>query len=117
MHFQLRNAICSNINVNCRTLVKNKQLLLLLNICFIEFRVRKVVAHPTEHSWILSSVQGNNEISMWNLETGCREKVLWGSKAPPLSKNPVSISCFNLIIINYCINVEFISTKSQFSEY
>lgn len=48
-------------------------------------RVRKVITHPTEHSWILSAVQGNNEISMWNLETGFRQTVLWASSAPPLS--------------------------------
>ncbi|XP_030749901.1 phosphoinositide 3-kinase regulatory subunit 4 [Sitophilus oryzae] len=49
-------------------------------------RIRKVIPHPTEHSWLMSSVQGNNEISMWNLETGSRQKVLWGSTTPPLSK-------------------------------
>ncbi|KOC68309.1 Phosphoinositide 3-kinase regulatory subunit 4 [Habropoda laboriosa] len=48
-------------------------------------RVRKVITHPTEHSWIISAVQGNNEISMWNLETDFRQTVLWASKAPPLS--------------------------------
>ncbi|XP_012255655.2 phosphoinositide 3-kinase regulatory subunit 4 isoform X2 [Athalia rosae] len=48
-------------------------------------RVRKVITHPTEHSWILSAVQGNNEISMWNVETGFRQTVLWASSAPPLS--------------------------------
>ncbi|XP_044593942.1 phosphoinositide 3-kinase regulatory subunit 4 isoform X2 [Cotesia glomerata] len=48
-------------------------------------RVRKVITHPTEQSWIISSVQGNNEISMWNLETGFRQMVLWASSAPPLS--------------------------------
>ncbi|OXU19045.1 hypothetical protein TSAR_000320 [Trichomalopsis sarcophagae] len=48
-------------------------------------RVRKVITHPTEHSWIISAVQGNNEISMWNLETGFRQMVLWASSAPPLS--------------------------------
>ncbi|XP_012287746.1 phosphoinositide 3-kinase regulatory subunit 4 isoform X2 [Orussus abietinus] len=48
-------------------------------------RVRKVITHPTEHSWIISAVQGNNEISMWNLETGFRQMVLWASNAPPLS--------------------------------
>ncbi|KRT79355.1 HEAT domain-containing protein [Oryctes borbonicus] len=53
-------------------------------------RIRKVISHPTKHSWILSSVQGNNEISMWNLETGFREKVLWVSRAPPLSKTDVT---------------------------
>ncbi|KAJ8984786.1 hypothetical protein NQ317_003699 [Molorchus minor] len=49
-------------------------------------KIKKVISHPTEHSWIMSSIQGNNEISMWNLETGFRQKVLWGSTAPPLSK-------------------------------
>ncbi|KAI4461743.1 phosphoinositide 3-kinase regulatory subunit 4 [Holotrichia oblita] len=53
-------------------------------------RIRKVISHPTKHSWILSSIQGNNEISMWNLETGFREKVLWASRAPPLSKTDVT---------------------------
>ncbi|XP_063992587.1 phosphoinositide 3-kinase regulatory subunit 4 isoform X2 [Diachasmimorpha longicaudata] len=48
-------------------------------------RVRKVITHPTEQSWIISAVQGNNEISMWNLETGFRQTVLWASGAPPLS--------------------------------
>ncbi|XP_033210037.1 phosphoinositide 3-kinase regulatory subunit 4 isoform X2 [Belonocnema kinseyi] len=48
-------------------------------------RVRKVITHPTENSWIISAVQGNNEISMWNLETGFRQMVLWASSAPPLS--------------------------------
>ncbi|XP_066254532.1 phosphoinositide 3-kinase regulatory subunit 4 [Euwallacea similis] len=49
-------------------------------------RIRKVIPHPTENSWLISSVQGNNEISMWNLESGSRQKVLWGSTTPPLSK-------------------------------
>lgn len=49
-------------------------------------RVRKVITHPTEHSWIISAVQGNNEISMWNLETDHRQMVLWASNTPPLSR-------------------------------
>lgn len=44
-----------------------------------------MITHPTEHSWIISAVQGNNEISMWNLETDFRQMVLWASSAPPLS--------------------------------
>ncbi|KAJ8948165.1 hypothetical protein NQ318_009257 [Aromia moschata] len=53
-------------------------------------RIKKVICHPTEHSWIMSSIQGNNEISMWNLETSFRQKVLWSSTAPPLSKTQSS---------------------------
>ncbi|CAG9829186.1 unnamed protein product [Diabrotica balteata] len=49
-------------------------------------RIKKVLSHPTEHSWVMSSIQGNNEISMWNIETSFRQKVLWGSTSPPLSK-------------------------------
>lgn len=45
-----------------------------------------MITHPIEHSWIISAVQGNNEISMWNLETDHRQMVLWASNAPPLSR-------------------------------
>lgn len=48
-------------------------------------RVRRICSHPSEHSWLISSIQGNNEISMWNLESGNRELVLWASPAPPLT--------------------------------
>lgn len=44
-----------------------------------------MITHPTEPSWIISAVQGNNEISMWDLETDHRQMVLWASKNPPLS--------------------------------
>ncbi|XP_066593358.1 phosphoinositide 3-kinase regulatory subunit 4 isoform X2 [Prorops nasuta] len=50
-------------------------------------RIRKVIAHPTIPSWIISSVQGNNEISIWNLETDFRQLVFWASNAPPLSRS------------------------------
>ncbi|EFN87043.1 phosphoinositide 3-kinase regulatory subunit 4 isoform X1 [Harpegnathos saltator] len=50
-------------------------------------RVRKVVTHPTEPSWIISAVQGNNEISIWDLETHHQQLVLWASKTPALTNN------------------------------
>lgn len=53
-------------------------------------RVRQLIRHPTESSWVLSAVQGNNEISMWNLETQFRQSVLWASTAPPLSHTQVN---------------------------
>lgn len=52
-------------------------------------RVRRLVTHPTEPSWLISSVQGNNEIGMWNIESGSRQLVLWPSNAPPLSNTQV----------------------------
>lgn len=54
-------------------------------------RVRKVIRHPIERSWILSAVQGNNEVSIWNMETQNRQAVLWGSTTPPLSNTQVGI--------------------------
>jgi len=49
-------------------------------------RVRKLILHPTEPSWIISANQGNNEISFWNLETGHRQVTFWASTAPALSQ-------------------------------
>ncbi|KAJ8911373.1 hypothetical protein NQ315_014204 [Exocentrus adspersus] len=70
-------------------------------------RIRKVVSHPTEHSWVLSSVQGNNEISIWNIETGFRQSVLWGSTAPPLSKTG-STNSVCAMLSGYNDNVPFV---------
>lgn len=53
-------------------------------------RVRRLVKHPTLPSCVLSAVQGNNEVSNWNLETGFRQTVLWASNTPPLSQTQVS---------------------------
>ncbi|XP_069112623.1 phosphoinositide 3-kinase regulatory subunit 4-like isoform X1 [Argopecten irradians] len=53
-------------------------------------RVRKLIVHPKEQSWIISATQGNNEVSMWDVETGARQKALWASSAPPLSQNQTS---------------------------
>ncbi|XP_014671678.1 PREDICTED: phosphoinositide 3-kinase regulatory subunit 4-like [Priapulus caudatus] len=53
-------------------------------------RVRKVLPHPAQHSWVLSSVQGNNEVSMWNVETSARQMALWASTAPALSTKQAS---------------------------
>lgn len=45
-----------------------------------------MVAHPTEPSWLISASHGNNEVSIWNIETGHRQGALWASSAPPLGK-------------------------------
>lgn len=67
--------------------VKNKMKYLHLGS-----RIRKIISHPFIHSYVISSVQGNNEVSVWNIESGFREKVLWGSPSPPLSKIHVTHS-------------------------
>lgn len=50
-------------------------------------RVRRLVCHPTEPSWLISAVQGHNEVSMWNMEIQCRQSMLWASSAQPFSSN------------------------------
>lgn len=52
-------------------------------------RVRRLATHPTEQSWVVSAVQGNNEVTVWDLETGARRQALWASHTPPLSQTQV----------------------------
>ncbi|KAL9899748.1 vacuolar protein sorting 15 [Glossina fuscipes fuscipes] len=47
--------------------------------------IRKIACHPTEPSCLISASQSNNEVSIWNIETGHRHNVLWASSAPVLS--------------------------------
>lgn len=53
-------------------------------------RVRRLATHPTEQSWVVSAVQGNNEVTVWDLETGAWRQALWASHTPPLSQTQVS---------------------------
>lgn len=52
-------------------------------------RVRRLATHPTEQSWVVSAVQGNNEVTVWDLETGAWRQALWASHTPPLSQTQV----------------------------
>ena len=52
-------------------------------------RVRRLATHPIEQSWVVSAVQGNNEVTVWDLETGARRQALWASHTPPLSQTQV----------------------------
>ncbi|XP_067857085.1 phosphoinositide 3-kinase regulatory subunit 4 isoform X3 [Heptranchias perlo] len=49
-------------------------------------RIRRLLMHPLCQSWVIAAVQGNNEVSMWDMETGDRRFTLWASSAPPLSE-------------------------------
>uniref|UniRef100_A0A7N4NQQ3 non-specific serine/threonine protein kinase n=1 Tax=Sarcophilus harrisii TaxID=9305 RepID=A0A7N4NQQ3_SARHA len=49
-------------------------------------RIRRLLMHPLYQSWVIAAVQGNNEVSMWDMETGDRRFTLWASSAPPLSE-------------------------------
>ena len=61
-------------------------------------RVRRLSAAPLlqcKPSWVTCAVDGNNEVSVWNLETGACEKSLWASHAPPLSQTQVPHTCIS----------------------
>ena len=59
-------------------------------IIVLEQRVNRLAVHPSEASWVIASVLGNNEVSMWNLETKQREKTLWASSVNLFSVENVS---------------------------
>ena len=48
-------------------------------------RVLRLLPHPSQPSCLLSSVQNNNEVSVWDWENQSRTTALWASSAPPLS--------------------------------
>ncbi|KAL7976793.1 hypothetical protein Chor_008742 [Crotalus horridus] len=54
-------------------------------------RIRRLLMHPLSQSWVIAAVQGNNEVSMWDMETGDRRFTLWASSAPPLSELQVCL--------------------------
>ena len=63
-----------------------------------EARIRQllvVASHTASHSagpYVLASVQGNNEVGLWNMESQFRQLALWASAAPLLSKDRPSLS-------------------------
>ena len=62
-------------------------------------RVRRLSAAPLlqcKPSWVTCAVDGNNEVSVWNLETGACEKSLWASHAPALSQTQVPTHLYQL---------------------
>lgn len=57
-------------------------------------RANQPVLHFLHCNIFPVAVQGNNEVSMWDMETGDRRFTLWASSAPPLSELQVwSFSC------------------------
>ena len=54
--------------------------LLVKNLCFQLFHIFLL-------GEVLASVQGNNEVGLWNMESQFRQLVLWASSSPLLSTN------------------------------
>lgn len=50
--------------------------------------VYRLVPHPQHSHLLLSAVEGNNEVSAWNMETGQKKLMLWGvSQVPPFNRS------------------------------
>ena len=47
--------------------------------------VYRLSAHPTQPSSLISAVNYNNEVSVWDMETVSRRQMLWASPATPFS--------------------------------
>lgn len=52
-----------------------------------ESRVKRVVVDQFSQSRVISSTQGNNEVTLWDVETTAKHKVLWVSPTPYLSNS------------------------------
>ncbi|XP_064396061.1 phosphoinositide 3-kinase regulatory subunit 4-like [Halichondria panicea] len=58
--------------------------------------VYRLSAHPTQPSSLVSAVSGNNEVSVWDMETATRRQMLWASPAQPfgeMTDNPQQHEC------------------------
>ena len=44
--------------------------------------------HPRLPHILMAAEEGNNEVTMWNMETGMKKQMLWGvSQAPPFQRS------------------------------
>ncbi|XP_064461325.1 phosphoinositide 3-kinase regulatory subunit 4-like [Ornithodoros turicata] len=53
-------------------------------------QVRRVCLDPWHQSGVWAAVQGNNEVSSWDIETDARLRTLWACSHPPFSETHVS---------------------------
>lgn len=75
-----------------------------------EARIRKIVCHPTERASLISASQGNNEVCVYNIETGHRQAALWASNSPPLSVTNVNNQSVTALVPGIADRTEFLLT-------
>ncbi|XP_019859703.1 PREDICTED: phosphoinositide 3-kinase regulatory subunit 4-like [Amphimedon queenslandica] len=54
-------------------------------------RIQQLSSHPNQLQTVLSAASGNNEISVWDMETSTRRQMLWASPTQPfgpMTENP-----------------------------
>lgn len=54
--------------------------------------IQKIICHPTETSHLISSIHSKNEVSIWNMEYGTREFILWASDSSDSSSDTPDVS-------------------------
>ena len=64
----------------------------------VQRRIRRLLYTPRG---LYAAVEGYNEISLWDCESGSRTKTMWASNAPPLSNKISTISVYGLVAANY----------------
>ena len=70
-------------------------------------QVYRLAPHPTHPSSLVSAVMGNNEVSVWDMETASRRQMVWASPIPPFGKMTDNVrkkcrptdSFFSLIVV------------------
>ena len=83
-------------------------------------RVQQLNPHPSQPSSIISAVSGNNEVSVWDMETATRRQMLWASPAQPFTCMTDHVSALmdnkiivvlNLIFKIFCLTYQLFEQK------
>jgi WD40 repeat protein len=70
-------------------------------------RVLRLLCHPTQPSCLISAVNHNNEISIWDWENQSRTLALWASPTPPLSSYQVWFTVIVSLRCRLLVNIHF----------
>jgi len=79
-------------------------------------RVYALSANPFHHSSVISAVSGNNEVSMWDVETTTRQQMLWASPLPPFSKMTDDVSVIVYVVLLFHTTALFsLNRRTQYA--
>ena len=56
-------------------------------------RIQQLSAHPNQLQTLISAASGNNEISVWDMETATRRQMIWASPVQPFGHMTENVSC------------------------
>ena len=55
--------------------------------------IQQLSAHPNQLQTLISAASGNNEISVWDMETATRRQMIWASPVQPFGHMTENVSC------------------------